>query len=129
MDPISMIVGALVNGASTALNDTASQAVKDSYQGLKSLVTEYWNNKKDDNVNEAKVFLDNLEEEPEAFQIPFENKFIKVIPVPDKALVEQAQQLCKLLDDSGFSQGKYNVTVNNSQGVQVGDKNIQNNKF
>ena len=38
MDPISMIVGALVAGATVALKDTAAQAIKDAYAGLKSLI-------------------------------------------------------------------------------------------
>lgn len=133
MEPISMIVGALAVGASEALKDTASQAVQDAYQGLKSVVMHYWKTMKEgdeqDNENEAKILLDNLEEDPDTFQIPLEKKLAKVIPEPEKDLIEQAQQLYKLLDEAGFNQGKYSVTVNNSQGVQVGDKNTQINKF
>lgn len=133
MEPISLIVGALVVGASEALKDTASQAVQDSYQGLKAAVMHYWKIMKEgdeqDNENEAKILLDNLEEDPDTFQIPLEKKLTKVIPEPEKDLIEQAQQLYKLLDEVGFNQGKYNVILNSSQGVQVGDKNMQINKF
>jgi hypothetical protein len=38
MDPISMIVMALVTGAATALKPTAEQAVKDAYAGIKELI-------------------------------------------------------------------------------------------
>ena len=39
MDPVSLLVAALAAGASAALQDTVSQAVKDAYgQGLKSLL-------------------------------------------------------------------------------------------
>ena len=38
MDPISLIVAALAAGASAAVKDTAGQAVKDAYSGLKALV-------------------------------------------------------------------------------------------
>ena len=34
MDPVSLIVTALTAGAAVALKDTASQAVKDAYDGL-----------------------------------------------------------------------------------------------
>jgi hypothetical protein len=38
MDPISMILSTLVAGASAALGETAEQAVKDAYAGVKSLI-------------------------------------------------------------------------------------------
>lgn len=43
MDPISAIVGALVAGATAAASDTASQVVKDAYQGLKTLLIDTYN--------------------------------------------------------------------------------------
>ncbi len=52
MEPISMLVGALVAGASSALKDTANQAVKDTYQGLKNLVIEHWKSDIDTQANE-----------------------------------------------------------------------------
>jgi NADH pyrophosphatase NudC (nudix superfamily) len=133
MEPISMIVGALVAGASAALKDTASQVVKDAYQGLKTLLVRYWKSTAEGNEQaketEAKVLLNNLEEDPENFKLPLEKKLAKIMPEPNIALVDQAQQLHKLLDEAGFSAGKYTVTISNSQGVQVGDHNRQNNKF
>lgn len=38
MDPVSLVVDTVVLGASAALKDVASQAVKDAYAGLKSLL-------------------------------------------------------------------------------------------
>jgi len=38
MDPISIIVTALVTGAATALKPVAEQAIKDAYAGLKGLI-------------------------------------------------------------------------------------------
>ena len=38
MEPVSAIVGALIAGASAALNETANQAVKDAYAGLKRVL-------------------------------------------------------------------------------------------
>ena len=38
MDPVSLIVTALATGAAAALKDTAGEAVKDAYSGLKSLL-------------------------------------------------------------------------------------------
>jgi hypothetical protein len=40
MDPLSAIVGALVAGATAAASETASQAIKDAYQGLKAILVD-----------------------------------------------------------------------------------------
>ena len=38
VDPITLIVGALAAGAAAAAKDVVSQAVKDAYNGLKTLI-------------------------------------------------------------------------------------------
>ena len=40
-----------------------------------------------------------------------------------------AQALMSLVDEAGSRSGKYLVTVRDSQGVQVGDRNTQTNIF
>ena len=42
MEPISMLVTAIVSGAAAALEPTAGQAVKDAYAGLKALIKRKW---------------------------------------------------------------------------------------
>lgn len=134
MEPASMIVGALVAGASAALKDTASQAVQDSYQGLKTLVIRYWKSRTEldaqANEIEAKVFLNNLESDLTGFQKPLEKKLNEIMPEPEPEIIQQAQQLRKLLEEAEQSPGKYRVYMgDNSQGVQIGNKNKQNNTF
>jgi hypothetical protein len=141
MDPVSMIVEALVAGASSALKDSTGKAVKDAYEGLKALLVKYW--KPEDVANEqtketeAKKFLHNLEEDsrnPEQdskdLKLPLKNKLAEIMPNPNTALIEQAQQLQKLLDEKGFGEGKYLVTFHGDvQGIQTGDHNRQKNVF
>lgn len=132
MEPISILVGALVAGASPAVKDIANQAIKDTYQGLKALVIEHWKSGTDTQANkiEAKMFLDNLENDPEGFKKPLERKLNEIMLEPDTALIERAQQLEKLLKEAGFISGKYSVKMgDNSQGVQIGSGNIQTNTF
>jgi hypothetical protein len=38
MEPISLILGALTAGAVAAAKDTAKKGVKDTYEGLKTLI-------------------------------------------------------------------------------------------
>lgn len=47
MEPLTVIVGALVAGAAAALKSTAEQAVKDAYAGLKRLVLDRCGHKAD----------------------------------------------------------------------------------
>lgn len=128
-----MIVGALVAGSSAALKDTASQAVKDAYSGLRTLVIHQWKNKASRNDSkleqEAKILISNLEDDPETFQVPVEKKLSEFIPDPSADLIDKARVLYELLDKNGFDTGKYNVTVHDGKGVQVGDNNTQINKF
>lgn len=47
----------------------------------------------------------------------------------DAGLVMAAHALMSLVDEAGSQAGKYTVYVHGSQGVQVGDRNIQHNIF
>lgn len=56
MDPVTAMVTALALGASAALKETATSAVKDAYAGLKRLVIERY----------ARSSVEALEEKPES---------------------------------------------------------------
>jgi hypothetical protein len=43
--------------------------------------------------------------------------------------VAAAQALMDVIDQAGAKSGKYNVTIKDSKGIQVGDGNFQVNKF
>jgi hypothetical protein len=47
----------------------------------------------------------------------------------DSQLLTAAKALMELIDQNGVKSGKYNVTIKDSKGVQVGDGNIQVNRF
>lgn len=129
-----MIVGALISGASSALKDTTSQIIKDSYEGLKSLVIKNWKSKTETDVQaneiEAKIFLDNLESDPESFGKPLEKKLHEIMPQPDATLIEQAEKLEKLLNKADIISKNFRVKMqDNNQGLQIGDHNVQINSF
>ena len=60
MEPISLLLTAIVSGAAAALEPTTKQAVKDAYEGLKTLIKRKWGdiglNKPD--LEKAKVAQD-----------------------------------------------------------------------
>ncbi|MGZ4971318.1 MAG: hypothetical protein ACXWDN_01050 [Limisphaerales bacterium] len=57
MDPITVIVTALIAGATAALKPTAEQAVKDAYAGFKRLIIDRYGHKGD--VNQAVAQLES----------------------------------------------------------------------
>jgi hypothetical protein len=65
MDPVSLIEGALVAGATASAKDVASQAVKDAYASLKSLLSRLFADKPN-----AQVILDEQEADPETYEKP-----------------------------------------------------------
>ena len=133
MEPIYLLVGAIVAGSAAALKETANQAVKDVYLGLKTAIIYKWKKGVGSNEEkleqEATILLESLESDPETFLTPFKKKLSVAIPNPSEDLINQALKLQELIDEEGFKQGKYEVVLNNCKGVQVGNDNTQINNF
>mgnify|MGYP000196320580 CR=1 FL=1 len=123
MEPMSLIIGALVAGSTEALKDTASQAVKDAYQGLKTLIIDKWGKKE-----EAKILLDNHEQNPEPFRPGLESKLSELELDQDQAIIQAAEALLEVADPEGTQSGKYQLTITGSSQFQVGDGNTQTNQ-
>lgn len=116
MDPVSLIVAALAAGASTALKDTAGEAIKDAYAGLRSLLKRKLGDKQ-----AAQVALDKHEEAPEVWEKPLEAEIKEAGVADDEEVVRAAQEVMKLADPEGAEAGKYNVTISGGKGIVVGD--------
>jgi hypothetical protein len=124
MDPVTLIVTALAAGAASALQDGTSAAVKDAYARLKALVTRRF-------VSRAKAELVLAEHQgaPQTWEKPLAAELSAAGAEGDADLVAAAQALMSLLDEVGSRAGKYMMTVQDSQGVQVGQHNTQTNIF
>jgi hypothetical protein len=68
-------------------------------------------------------------QDPETWGRPLARELEQAGAARDADLVAAARDLMKLLDVSGSREGKYTVSVRDSQGVQVGDGNAQVNYF
>jgi hypothetical protein len=101
VDPVSIVLAALAAGALAAAKDTASQAVKDAYAGLKTLVKKYINDKP-----HAQMTLTEYEIDPDTWQKPLQRLLIATGTYKDEIIVRQAQQLLELVDPQQASQGK-----------------------
>ena len=124
MDPISMIVGALAVGATSGLKDTATDAVRDAYEGLRDLVRRRFAGRR---VGE--MALAEHEKAPQVWTVPLSVELAAVGADTDTQIIAAAQRVMALMDEDGDQSGKYRVDLRGAQGVQVGDRNAQNNTF
>lgn len=128
MDPVTLIVTALAAGASTgaleALKDDIKDKAKAAYAKLRGLAR-----RRVEAVPGAELVLAEHETYPETWQAPLAKKLTEAGAASDTELVAAAKALMDLVDAAGARAGKYKVTIKDSQGVQVGDNNIQVNRF
>jgi hypothetical protein len=124
MDPISMIVGALVAGAASGLKDSATGAVKDAYEGLRDLVRRRFVGRR-----VAETALSEHEKAPQVWAAPLSAELAAVGADTDAQIIAAAQRVMALVDEAGSRSGKYLVDLRGAQGVQVGDRNTQTNTF
>ncbi len=124
MEPVSLIVLALAAGAGAGLKDTASQAVTDAYGALRSLARRRLHGQRD-----GELVLDRHETSPDAWAGPLAQALAGAGAGGDADLIAAARALLGLTDPAGSRQGRYQVLVTGSQGVMVGDHNVQHNQF
>jgi len=118
MDPITLVVTALVAGLSAGVTDAAKTAVLDTYQAFKARLT----SKTEANAD-AKDALEKVEKEPQskARQDFLKEELAKLDIDEDPQLVEMAQTLLKKFEEAGAKTGKYNISISDSEGIVVGD--------
>ena len=116
MDPASLVVTALGAGASAALTDTASQAVKDAYAALKSLLKTRLAGRP-----AAAEMIDQAHAVPESSDDPLRKALETADVAADQELIRAAEHLLTLTDPHGTRSGKYNVHISGSKGIVIGD--------
>ena len=128
MEEVSLILTALAAGATAgaldALKDDAKDKAKAVYARLHDLVRRRFRGNPS-----AEIVLSEYQADPDTYAAPLAKKLTEAGAGDDAELVATARELMELIDQAGAKSGKYNVTVKGSKGVQVGDGNIQVNKF
>jgi len=119
MDPITLVVTALAAGVTTGLSGTASQAITDAYGALKRLLRGRLSERGED-----PEVVDAPETEPERWRSRLAGR-VSGADI-DADICAAAQQVLAAADPAGTKAGKYVVTVSDSKGVVVGDRNIVN---
>jgi hypothetical protein len=124
MDLVTLIVLALAAGAAAGLKDAASSTVADAYASLKALAKKCFASRSD-----GELVLAKYETDPQTWEAPLTAELVAAGAHKDDELIAAAQQLMSLIDQAGSRRGKYVVDAKGSQGLQVGDHNIQRNSF
>ena len=123
MDPLSLIIAALVTGAAKVAEDTAP----DAYNGLKMLIKRKFAEK---GKLGAEYVLQKHEEKPEDWKQSLKAELVEVDADKDEQIIKKAQELLEQVKPEESVAGKYKLEFQGEvQGPQIGEKNIQENKF
>jgi hypothetical protein len=109
MDPITLIVSALIAGAASAAQDTASNVVKDAYSSLKVLLQRRFRDKP-----AAETALAEAETDPDTWEKPLAKAVAE--HASDEEVPALAQQLLQLLQSQ--------QPAPSSQAVSSGDRAV-----
>lgn len=104
VDPVTLIVAALIAGAIKGADGVAEQGTKDAYAGLKSLVKKCFGSRP-----AADMVLDEHAKDPDTYQIPLEKHLLESGAAQDAAVLEAARKLLAMTDPEGTRAGIYNV--------------------
>jgi hypothetical protein len=128
MEPVTLILTALAAGVTTGaldvLKDDVKEKVRAAYARLRGLAE-----KRVSGRPHGELALAEYESAPQKWEGLLAAELTEAGAAHDADLVTAAKALMELVDQPGARSGKYNVPVTGSQGVQVGDSNIQVNKF
>jgi hypothetical protein len=113
MDPVTLILAALAAGVASGATDTAAQAVKDGYTGLKALLKRKFAG----NVKAEGTLADH-ESDPDTYEKPLAKQLKETGADKDAEIVAAAEQLVAAAHSAGV-RTKYHVTVNDSGQVGV----------
>jgi|HubBroStandDraft_2_1064218.scaffolds.fasta_scaffold509885_2 hypothetical protein len=129
MDPITLILTALVAGASMGVMDElkgeVKEKVKAAHARLRDLASKRF---RAAGIPNAEAILAEYEADPESYKTPLAKKLGVADAGKDDAIVAAAKAVLELLDQ-GLESSMYTVTVTDSKGVVVGDGNTQTNTF
>jgi hypothetical protein len=117
MDPVSLIVAALIAGAMAGTKEVAGTAIKEAYNGLKDLIKrKFAGNAK------AEETLADHEKDPETYEKPLKKVLTQTGADQDQLIIQAAQRLMAQIDPQGTSAGKYTPQFYGSVGrVAMGD--------
>jgi hypothetical protein len=104
MDPITVILAALVAGAAKAAGDAAP----DAYKGLKALIQKKFAGKP-----VAEAMLEEHEKDPETYAAPLKKNLVEAGVDKDEEILKAAQELLNQVKEQPGGQQIINQSVSN----------------
>jgi hypothetical protein len=123
MDPVSIIVTAIVAGAAEALKGTATQAVKDGYNSLKALLKGKLSDQP--NSEDIATAIQSVERKPEApaRQDVLKEELTTASADQDRELLQTAQALLELIQrEAAAGQGSVVSGRDNTGNINTGEQ-------
>ncbi len=129
MDPVTVVVTALVAGGAAGVSNTASTVVQDAYQALCGAVRRRLAGGRSERGSDTEV-LDAYLQDPVGQHGRLVDALTMAGAGRDLDLIEAARQVFALTHPgSKHASGKYTVDLREAQGVVVGDGGTQTNTF
>ncbi|MDJ0900081.1 MAG: hypothetical protein QNJ55_14855 [Xenococcus sp. MO_188.B8] len=104
MEPISLILTALVAGAAKAAGDAAP----DAYKGLKALIKRRFESQ---GKSASATILDMYEKKPEKTKPLLEDELTEAGADKDEEIIKLAQKLMEQLNPQEAAEGKFSVQI------------------
>lgn len=138
MDPISLIMAALIAGAGVGAGDLASDVIKDSYSSLKALLKRHLVKVSTSSAEDAggragegrqqamapDAVLEALKDDPNKWAAAVRDLLVDARVDEDPDVLAVARDILNRCDDP-----TYRVDARGAQGVQLGDHNQMTNTF
>ncbi|WP_181719595.1 hypothetical protein [Nocardia gipuzkoensis] len=121
MDPITVIVTALVAGAAAGGSDAAAAAVRDAYTAIRNRLSQAG--------HDTASIIEANETAPGENVAAIEAAVRRNGLGDDRDTADAAQRLLAHLPTERIDQARSLIDLSHARGVQLGDHNIQNNKF
>ena len=104
MDPVSLILAALVAGAAK----TADGVAQDAYDGLKGLIKRKFESQ---GKADSATILDKYEQKPEKTKPLLEDELTEIGADKDEEIIQLAQALLEQLNPQAAAEGKFNLQI------------------
>ncbi|ORT49035.1 hypothetical protein [Frankia sp. KB5] len=123
MDPVSMIIGALLAGAGAGVTESAQSAVTGAYAALRERLVGFLSREG------RRDAVDRFEEDPAGEEERFRAELSASAAREDAEVLAAARRVWELVDPAAAAAGRFQVDLRDAKGVQVGDGNVQINRF
>lgn len=114
MEPLTLILTALVAGVAAGIQSTSGSAIKDAYEGLKALIKHKFAGNA-----AAELTLDQHEKDPQTWEKPLKKALADVQAEKDPTVLLEAQKLLSLIKSTSQAAG-VTVAVSGERAVGIG---------